>query len=54
MKRIPLFLSFAAALMLTGASSAFAQSDIYRDLRDVRLDRGDIHRDQASLREERS
>jgi hypothetical protein len=54
MRQIPLLGSFAAALMLTGASSAFAQSDIYRDLRDVRLDRADIYRDQASLREERA
>jgi hypothetical protein len=53
MKRIPLFLSFAAALMLTGASSAFAQSDIYRDLRDIKHDRVDIYRDRVDLAEDR-
>ena len=53
MRRVALLRSFAAALMLTGASSAFAQSDIYRDLRDIRRDRADIYRDQSKLREER-
>ena len=54
MRGVALLGSFAAALMLTGASSAFAQSDIYRDLREIRRDRADIYRDQAKLREERA
>jgi hypothetical protein len=54
MRRVALLGSFAAALMLTGASSAFAQSDIYRDLRDIRRDRADIYHDQADLRGDRA
>ena len=54
MRRVALLGSFAAALMLTGASSAFALSDVYRDLRDIRRDRADIYRDQAKLREEQA
>jgi hypothetical protein len=54
MRQVALLGSFAAALMLTGASSAFAQSDIYHDLRDIRRDRADIYHDQANLRGDRA
>ena len=54
MRGVALLGSFAAALMLTGASSAFAQSDIYRDPREIRRDRADIYRDEAKLREEQA
>jgi hypothetical protein len=54
MRRVALLGSIATAFMLTGASSAFAQSDIYRDLRDIRRDRVDVYRDQANLREDRA
>ena len=54
MSRVARLGFFAAALTLVGASSAFAQSDIYRDLREIRRDRADIYRDQAKLREERA
>ena len=54
MRRVTLLGSFAAVLTLTGASSAFAQSDIYRDLHDIKRDRVDIYRNQANLREDRA
>ena len=54
MTRVALIGSLAAALMLTCASSAFAQSDMSRDIRDIRRDRADISRDLAKLREERA
>jgi len=54
MRRVALLGSFAAALTLAGGSSAFAQSDIYHDLRDIRRDRADIHHDEARLRAERA
>jgi hypothetical protein len=52
MTRIAIIGSFAATLMLAGASTAFAD-DISRDLQDFRRDRADIHRDRAELRHER-
>ena len=55
MRRVtPLLGSFAAILTLASASSAFAQSDIYRDLRDIRRDRADIYHDQSRLSGERA
>jgi hypothetical protein len=53
MTRVALIGSFTAALLLSGASTAFA-GDIGRDIRDIRRDRGDIRRDEAKLREERA
>jgi len=52
MRYLALIASATAALMLTGASTASA-SDIGRDIRDIRHDRADIHRDYAKLQEER-
>ena len=53
MRCFVLISSVTAALMLAGASTAFA-SDIGRDIRDIRRDRADIRRDEAKLREERA
>lgn len=47
-----LIASASAALLLIGASTASA-SDIGRDVRDIRHDRADIHRDYVKLRDER-
>jgi len=53
MTRTALIGSFAAALMLTVTSSAFA-GDISRDVNDIRRDRVDIYRDHVKLNEEKA
>jgi hypothetical protein len=53
MTRTALIGSFAAALVLTVTSSAFA-GDISRDVNDIRRDRVDIYRDHVKLNEEKA